>query len=747
MENSPKADKKIIMKDIFVGIIIAAVSIPIGMGYAQIAGLPAVYGLYGSVLPIILFYFITSSPQFIIGVDAAPAALIGAALITLNIEPRTDAALSMIAVLTMYTGIWLLLFYIFKADRLLNFISQPVMGGFITGIGATIILMQIPKLLGSQAGHGEFFELAEAIIKACGNINYISLAMGCASLFIILVSKKINPKFPMSIVVMILGALSTKIFHVDNYNVALLDDVARGLPKFVIPDFTVISFSNGVMLSLPIAIVILAESLLSETTFAQKNGYKINDRREILGFTAANISAALIGCCPINGSVSRTSLSEQYGAKTKTVSLTAGIVMGILLISYTGFIKYLPVPVLTAIVISALMGVLEIHVAKKLYKVNKAEFMIFMSAFAAVLFLGTIYGVCIGLFLSFAVTVIKSSKPTTGFLGVIGGQIGFFDLKRNKNAKKIKGTVIYRFDSSLFFGNINTFIDDIENALTEDTKVVIVDAGAISTIDFTAAERLKDLYKFLKDRNIKFHITEHIGELNDEFKQYGLNEFLVNGVVRRKIRLALKEEGIVFPYPLEEGGNYLDAAAQNTNVIEEFEWAFGENAESQMEKHTEEIIKNLKKVEGILEPTAKLIMEVDYWKHLGHYDKYKLMEHLEMHLKEIAESLGQTEDAVEANIINYRMHLSEKMKEEDGEFYEKYIQKRHQFEETMKKNNSAVYNFVLERRKRQYENLKKTDPETADKMRKLIEFEHQAERKMDEEIFSEDDKKDNKLKE
>ena len=270
---------KTVSREIFVGIIIAAISIPIGMGYAQIAGLPTVYGLYGSVLPILIFSLISSSPQFIFGVDAAPAALIGGVLVSLGIEAGTKEAVAIIPVLTLYTAIWLLAFYIFKAGRLVNYISTPVMGGFITGIGATIILMQIPKLMGSAAGSGELFELLEHIIVAIEHINWISFLMGVGSLAIILLSKKIAPKFPMSLVIMALGALSTIIFHVDQYGVALLSKVESGLPKLIFPDFTLIHFKDGFMLSLPIAVVILAESLLAETSFANKNNYKIEDNR------------------------------------------------------------------------------------------------------------------------------------------------------------------------------------------------------------------------------------------------------------------------------------------------------------------------------------------------------------------------------------------------------------------------------------------------------------------------------------
>ncbi|MGN0145225.1 MAG: SulP family inorganic anion transporter [Clostridium sp.] len=713
---------KTISKEIFVGIIIAAVSIPIGMGYAQIAGLPAVYGLYGSVLPILIFSIISSSNQFIFGVDAAPAALMGGVLMSLNIESGSSEAISMVPALTLYTAIWLFVFYIFKAGRLVNYISTPVMGGFITGIGTTIILMQVPKLMGSSAGHGELFELTERLIESVNHINILSLVMGIASLALILISKKISPKFPMSIVVMILGALSTIVFHVDRYGVALLSNVDKGLPKLILPDITVIHFKDGFMLSLPIAVVILAESLLAETNFAIKNNYKINENREILAFSLSNLSSAFLGCCPVNGSVSRTVMAEQYGAKTKIVSITAAISMIMVLLFFTGFIGYLPVPVLTAIVISALIGVLEIHVAVRLYKVNKTEFIIFMGAFAAVLILGTIYGVVIGLILSFTAMILKSAVPPRSFLGVISGREGFFDLKRNRDAREISGTVIYRFSGSLFFANINTFVNDIENSIRDDTKIIIIDASGINTIDFTAADRLDMLYKKLQDQGIKFYITEHIGNLNDEMRKLDLGYLLEEGVVRRTISSALKEEGIFPPYSNERRSEkkHLRSEMIQEEVVEEFEWAFGSDAEAQMEKHAEEIIKNITKLTETLTPETDIGLKSKAWKYLEAYDQDKLLEHLERHLNEISAALGQPVDAVEANIVEHRVRLAEQMEKQNKVFYDKYVSKRKQYEKLLQRDNPKLYEYIMTHRKKQYNILKESNPQIAERVKKWI---------------------------
>ena len=443
--------KEYLLRDIFTGIIIAAVSIPIAMGYAEVSGLPAVYGLYGSVFPILLFAMLSTSPQFILGVDAAPAAIVGGALATLGIPAGSSQALQYVPMIALFAGLWLLLFYFLKAGKMVNFISTPVMGGFISGIALTIILMQIPKILGSGSGSGELLELLGDIGRACGNINWISVLLGSGALILIRLAKKFAPRFPMAIVMMAVGVAAAVLFHVNEYGVVLLSAVEPGMPGLFIPDIGSVDLTHAAGRGLMVAVVIMAETLLSENNFAFKNGYKVDDNREILACAAGNLAAAAVGCCPVNGSISRTSMSEQYGGKTQAVSLAAGVTMAAVLVSATGFIRFLPVPVLAAIVISALMNVVEAGLAKRLFKVSRKEFYIFIAACMGVLCLGTIYGVIIGIMLSFVAVIIKATNPPRSFLGMIPGRDGLYDLKKNHYAHAVENTVIYRFSESLFF--------------------------------------------------------------------------------------------------------------------------------------------------------------------------------------------------------------------------------------------------------------------------------------------------------
>lgn len=229
-----------------------------------------------------------------------------------------------------------------------------------------------------------------------------------------------------------------------------LSAVDPGLMPFALPDLSVIPVREAVTISLSVAIVIMAETLLAENSFAQKNGYRINDNQEIFAFAMGNLIAALTGCCPINGSVSRTAMGEQYQARTQLTGIVAGISMLVLLLGGTGFIVYLPVPILTAIVISALLGATEFDLAIRLWKISRTECMIFVGAFIGVLFLGTINGVLIGILLSFAEVIIRTAKPARCFLGIQPGHRHFRDLKESSQIHAVSGVLIYRFSSNLF---------------------------------------------------------------------------------------------------------------------------------------------------------------------------------------------------------------------------------------------------------------------------------------------------------
>ena len=689
--------KENIVPDILTGIIIAAVSIPISMGYSQIAGLPAVYGLYGSVLPIIVFGLLSTSRQFIFGVDAAPAALVGAALVTLGVTPGTEEAMRVVPVITFFTAIWLLVFFLFKAGKLVNYISTPVMGGFISGICTTIILMQIPKLYGAGAGTGELIELVEHIAATVKDANVPSIVMGIIALVILLVSRRLIPKFPMAICVMAAGAVMSCFIDMDEYGIVCLSEVGRGLPSFIVPQVDIRMLPNILTVSLSVAVVIMAETLLAENNFAQKNRYKIDDNQELLAFGAANLAAAFTGCCPINGSVSRTTMNEQYGGRTQLTGITAGVVMIVILLCGTGFIGYLPVPVLTAIVISALYSAMEFDLAARLWKVSKVEFYIFCGAFLGVLLLGTINGVLIGMILSFVAVIKKAADPPRNFLGLVPGHGEFLALEKFKHAYPIQHVVIYRFSSNLFFANIATFQKDIMDAVDEDTRAVIVDASAIGSVDVTAAKTLRIMYDTLADMGIKLYITEHIGQLNVQLRKLGLGDLIENGSVRQTIERALADCGLSSPYPLVGVHNsYHDIRRKRTDtMVQELVWAFGDDAEDVIERHIQESIRSMKNGADMDQVMS------GFWSQMDIQDEDEWLEHMESHIEEIVRVTGEDENKIAEHIERRRKQLYERLEQEHPEFVERYKARRTRMDERLRKHNPAAYEVVMKLREKE----------------------------------------------
>ncbi len=686
-------------KDILSGIIVALVSIPISMGYAQVAGLPVVYGLYGSVLPILVYSLFTSSPQFVFGVDATPAAMVGATLASLGIATGSQEAMELVPVITLATACWLLIFFVIKAGKLVNYISTPVMGGFISGIGCTIILMQVSKLFGGSAGTGELFELIVHIVGEFDNFNIISAVIGFGTVALCLIAKKFIPKFPMSVLLMAVGAGLTFFFHIDEYGVALLPTVESGLPKLVVPQVTLLMehTEDIVVLSFTVALVIVAQTLLATNNYALKYNYKIDFNREVLAYAAGNAAGAVVGCCPINGSVSRTGIGDQYGCKSQVMSISASITMVVVLLFGTGLLSYLPVPVLTGIVIAALIGITEFGIAKKLWKSDKHEFLIFMAAFLGVLVFGTIYGVIIGVVLSFIEVIIRAVVPPTAFVGMIPGHEEMYTIKRHRNAKPIKGTVIYRFSGNLFFANINTFQQDIEDAIKEDTKQVIVDARGIGNIDITAAERLIILNRNLKNRGIHLYIAEHGDAVNDQLRAFGAADLIEEGVVRRTISLALRAAGVHKPYPLEgiaEDEEY--TYVEENERLAEFEWAFGENAEEKMEQLATEVAEKLVHSE---DHSVEAILEAENdasWGRMGLFDEDELLERLEMHLTEMEDEGYSDIEEIEQKIEQRRKDIERKIKRLSPEALEMLREHRGQIEEHLKENHPEHYQRMME---------------------------------------------------
>ena len=741
---SNKEKISVYKNDVFVGIIIALVSIPISMGYAEVSGIPVKYGLIGSVFPILIFGIITTSPRFVFGVDAAPAALVGGMVYSMGIVPGTYESVNFVPAVTFLVALWLLLFALTDIGRIIKFISKPVMEGFITGISCEIILMQVPKLFGGSAGIGELPTLLPHIYRQIvEHFNLLSFVLGVSTIAIILITKKISPKIPMTVILMFVGALLTKFFHINNYGVNLLTPVQKGLPNFKFPNLNLlVQYDVKAILvgSISIALVITAESLLATNNYAHKYDDKIDNRREVFGYAAGNMAAALFGCCPVNGSVSRTGIADQFGVKTQVMSITAAITMFVIIVFGTGFIQYLPVPILTGIVISALIGILEFKMAGNLKKVDKAEWFIFYAVFFAVLLLGTIYGVLAGIILSFITVIIRAASPPVEFMGRIEGREGFYSLERIKNARPIKNVLIYRFNGSLFFANIDKFQKDLETSAQDYIKVIIVDARGIGSIDITAAERLVALENKFSKMGIKFYITEHSGAINDQLRAFNAGNLIDKGVIRKDIDTALEDAGYHSPYELlnPDHDDYKDLSRKLLRInplnkefymaddtTAEFEWAYGKDADEKMQAMAAEVAKEIMEKERIDDSDLLMIENQQRDKKWSNVELSNFLDLIEMQLAIIAKrrkgKISKHDRDIENRIIDLHLDISDKLNKGSKNEIRKLAATRMKNERKLMREHPEAYNYFKEERKLYRERLEKEHPELAERIAKARE--------------------------
>ena len=698
-----------LVKDLLGGVIAALISIPISMGYAQIAGLPMQYGLYGSVFTIIIFGLLTTSRDFVFGVDAAPAALVGGTGASMGIAAGSQEALHFVPTLTFFVSLWLLIFYLFKAGRIVKYISSSVMGGFVTGICCTIILMQTPKLFGGSAGAGEAPELILHIISQLPQSDPVSFGLSAASITIIMLAKKFIPKVPMSVIVMAAAAVCGMLVPFESFGVKLLPHVDAGFQGFAM--LPVIESADQLreylFSSLSIAAVILAESLLASGGNAMKDGYKLDSNREILAYSAANFMSALSCCCPVNASVSRTGIVRQFGARSQWLSISSGLTMLAVLYFAAPMIEYLPVPVLTSIVVSALINACEFKEAVHFFKKSRTEFYIFVGAFLAVLIFGTVYGVMIGVVLSFMSVIIRAVTPPRAFLGAIEGkENSFYSLKRNKESRAVKNTIIYRFGGNLFFANIDTLQSDIEAAIREDTRVVIINAGACGAVDITAAERLLMMYEDLRSRGIHMYITEHVEEVNDQLREFGAGKLLESGAVRMTTALALRDAGIKYPYPLEdEGAAYVlkderkklreKSAEKNSarpahisrtakGIQPELEWVFGSMAEEYRARIADALIDKLFDSRGSLSELEDAEKHT-LWGRVNMFDEDEILDRIEEKLEKELSSDPERLTRIEEVIHDRREYIERRIKNMDPAAIRRLRERRKKFLESIGK--------------------------------------------------------------
>ena len=494
--------------------------IPQGMAYALIAGLPPIYGLYAALSPQIIYAILGTSRQLAVGPVAMDSLLVATGLGTISILGPENYIQSAI-LLALLVGIIQFLLGLLKMGFLVSFLSKPLIRGFTSGAAIIIGLSQIRHILGVPLLQSNKIQLfAISIVKSEMAIHYPTLVIGVISIFFLLILKKWNPKVPSALVVVVLSSLWIYFGKQDQEGVAVVGFVPCGLPSFNIPHFEFDTIKNLIPISLTLAIIGYMESISISKTIAEKHRYyKLDPNQELIALGTSNIFGSLFQSYPTTGGFSRTAVNDQSGAKTGVASLVCALIVAIILSFFTHWFFYLPKAVLGAIIIVAVIQLIDIKYAIRLYNSRKDEFAVLLLTFILTLFVGITQGILFGIILSLLLLVYRVSKPHYAFLGRIRNTNYFQNIERFPDEVTVReDLVILKFDAQLFFGNIEFFKKLVFEAVEKNSKKIkgfIINARSINYIDSTAAEELVLIIKKLQRKDIRVMVVGAIDPSRD----------------------------------------------------------------------------------------------------------------------------------------------------------------------------------------------------------------------------------------
>ncbi|MGE0817191.1 MAG: SulP family inorganic anion transporter [Candidatus Nanopelagicales bacterium] len=496
--------------DVVAGVTVAAIAIPESLGYASIAGMPAQAGLYCALLPPLLFAIIASSRQLVVGADSATAALVAAGATAVAATGSSEYA-GAVAVLGIVTAVVLLVMAVARLGFLADLISQPVLAGFLSGVGVSLIIGKLPDVLGIPASGSTWNKLVDTV-TGLGSINWWSAALGLGVVAVMIGALRIPAAVPAALFGLIVFSVLGNLIDAESHGVAMVGALPPGLPSFAWPSISAGELGRLAATGLSIAFVVLAQSAAVARSFGTKNAYKVDTNSDLVGLAAANLGSAVTGGFAINGSPPRTAAGDGAGSKSQLVNIVMALVIGLLLVFGSGLFAYVPSTVLDGIVLGIGIHLLKIGELRAIYRARKDEFLAAMLALVVVAFVGVEQGVLLAVVVAIIERARRAYRPqdeVTLRAGVAG------DRHRERfaplPATSLEGVLVYRFDSPLFFANATHF-DERLRAVVEETSprptLVIIDAAAMTDIDVTGVNVLTRLAHDLQAEGSTVVITE-----------------------------------------------------------------------------------------------------------------------------------------------------------------------------------------------------------------------------------------------
>ncbi len=518
-------DRAWLRNDLIAGVVLTALLIPAGMGYAEAAGLPPVNGLYASIVPLLAYALFGPSRVLVLGPDSSLAPIIGAAILPLAAgDPERAVALA--GLLAILMGVLLVLGGVFRLGFVTDLLSKPIRVGYLNGIALVVIVGQLPKLLGFSVESDTLLGDVRGIIDgaADGLVDPTALAIGAASLLVIVGLRVVGSRLP-GVLVAVAGSIVVVALMDLSDEIPIVGALPRGLPAPALGGLEWGDVGSLIGPAFGIALIAFADTGVLSRVFATRHGQHLDGNDEMRGVGLANVAAGAFGGFPVAGSASRTPVAEQAGGRSQLVGVTGALSVVVFVVLMPGLTGYLPSSTLAAVVIVAATSLVDVPGVVRLLRINVVEGMLSMAAFLGVALVGVLEGIVIAIGLSLIAFVDQAWRPYRAELVRIRGVRGYHDVARHPEGERIHGVVIVRFDAPLFFANGGMFDDYVRSVVARagpDVHTVILAAEPITSIDTTAVDELLELDDFLAAAGIRLVFAEMKGPVKDRLARYGL---------------------------------------------------------------------------------------------------------------------------------------------------------------------------------------------------------------------------------
>lgn len=520
-------NRSLFTSDLGAGLALTALLAPVGIGYAEAAGLPAIYGLYATIVPLLVYAIFGPSRILIIGPDSALIALIAATVLPLA-GGDTIRAASLAGVLAILSGTMCVLAGLARSGFITDLLSKPIRYGYLNGIALTLLLGQLPKLLGFSAPGGSILQTLTALVQGIGDnkVNVTACVIGFSCLATIFACKRWAPRWPGVLFAVVGASLTTAFYDLSREaQIAVVGSLPRGLPTFHLPLLSLDEWYTLCGGALAIALVSITDMSVLSRIYAQRGNYYVDDNQEMIALGLANVATGFFQGFSVTASTSRTPVAETAGAKTQVTGVVGAGCIALLLIVAPDLMRHVPTAALGAVVISASWTIMDIAGVRRLYRLRRGEFVLSMVCFTGVALLGVIQGIFISIGLSLLVFIWRAWRPYHAVLGRVDGMKGYHDITRHPEARRIPGLIIFRWDAPLFFANAEMFREHVLRSVsTAPTTIlwIVVAAEPVTDVDITSADMLTELDEELRKAAITLCFAQMKGPVKDRLKTYGL---------------------------------------------------------------------------------------------------------------------------------------------------------------------------------------------------------------------------------